>query len=413
VKIQENGMSFIHKELWDVNKNYNNDSLATWQFLNNIQIGDIIYVKKGIHKINGRGVVESDYIFDDQRKEYKHIRKVKWTNKGEWEHPGQAVLKTLTDISAYTDYIQKLESLFIDENDEIFSPDEIEITFDNYTEDDFLNEVFMSEDQYNTLVGLLKNKKNIILQGAPGVGKTFAAKRLAYSIMGKKDTNRVMMIQFHQSYSYEDFIMGYRPKDNGFELTAGPFYKFCKLAQDDSERDYFFIIDEINRGNLSKIFGELLMLIEKDKRGDKLRLLYSNEYFTVPKNLYVIGMMNTADRGLALIDYALRRRFAFYELEPAFDSDGFISIVEETENLKLSLIVEQVKLLNDAISKDESLGSGFRIGHSYLCTEQPITDEWIESVVKYEIIPLIKEYWFDDESKIELWSRKLNGVLND
>lgn len=401
------------KELWGANKNYNNDSLATWQFAYEVQIGDIIYAKKGKSKLVGRGIVESDYIFDDKRREYKHIRKVKWTNKGEWEHPGQAVLKTLTDVSVYTDYVQKLESLFIDEDDDVYNPDEIEIAFESYIEDDFLNEVFMSEDQYNSLVELLKVKKNVILQGAPGVGKTFAAKRLAYSIMGKKDSNRVMMVQFHQSYSYEDFIMGYRPKENGFELAAGPFYKFCKRAHDDIEKDYFFIIDEINRGNLSKIFGEMLMLIEKDKRGDKLRLLYSNELFTVPKNLYIIGMMNTADRSLALIDYALRRRFGFFELEPAFDSEGFMSIVEGTENSKLNLLVEQVRLLNEAISKDESLGAGFRIGHSYLCTEQTITDKWMESVIKYEIIPLIKEYWFDDESKIELWTKKLCGVLND
>lgn len=156
----------------------------------------------------------------------------------------------------------------------------------------------------------MKTKKNIILQGAPGVGKTFAAKRLAYAIMGEMNSSRVMMVQFHQSYCYEDFVMGFRPSKDGFELTSGPFYQFCKTAQIDNEHDYFFIIDEINRGNLSKIFGELL--IEKDKRGEKMRLLYSNEQFAVPRNVHIIGMMNTSDRSLAMIDYALRRRFAFF-----------------------------------------------------------------------------------------------------
>ena len=118
---------------------------------------------------------------------------------------------------------------------------------------------------YTRLVGLLRNKKNIILQGAPGVGKTYAAKRLAYSMMGVKDVERVMMVQFHQSYSYEDFIMGFRPSATGFELKKGAFYNFCKKAEVDSDNEYFFIIDEINRGNLSKIFGELFMLIENDK----------------------------------------------------------------------------------------------------------------------------------------------------
>lgn len=267
--------------------------------------------------------------------------------------------------------------------------------------------------RYDTLTNLLKNKKNIILQGAPGVGKTFAAKRLAYSIMGVKDSSRVMMVQFHQSYSYEDFIMGFRPTKNSFELTSGPFYQFCKNAQDDEERDYFFIIDEINRGNLSKIFGELLMLIEKDKRGEKLRLLYSNELFSVPENVHIIGMMNTADRSLAMIDYALRRRFAFFEIEPAFDSEGFKAMMAIADNPKFNTLVERIKELNAFISKDESLGEGFRIGHSYLCTNTPVADKWIASVVKYELMPLINEYWFDEQAKVEQWTNKLCGTLND
>lgn len=401
------------KELYDETKSYRNDSLATWQFIHDIHKGDIVFVKKGMHEIIGRGIVDSDYIYVPERDEYKHIRKVKWTHNGNWEHPGQAVMKTLTDITTYTDYVQKLELLIAgDDAVEEIEPEE-EIKYEEYSDADFLNEVFMEPDQYEMLVTLLKSKKNIILQGAPGVGKTFAAKRLAYSIIGSKDTSRVMMVQFHQSYSYEDFIMGFRPSKNGFELTPGPFYQFCKKAQDDAERDYFFIIDEINRGNLSKIFGELLMLIENDKRGEKLRLLYSNELFSVPKNVYIIGLMNTADRSLAMIDYALRRRFAFYEMEPAFDSDGFQAIVESSSNDKFAALIGCVKELNEAISADESLGDGFRIGHSYFCTDGEVTDEWLSSIVKFELGPLLNEYWFDEKSKIENWTRKLRGALND
>ena len=400
------------KELYGAEYSYRNLALATWQFANEIQPGDIVYAKKGMYKIIGRGIVESDYIFDAEREEYKHIRKIKWTHNGEWEHPGQAVVKALTDITPYTDYVQKLEALFIDD-DSADVIEEKEVLYEPYTEDDFLSEVFMDAESYNTLVNLLKTKKNIILQGAPGVGKTFAAKRLAFSIMGEKDTSRVMMVQFHQSYSYEDFIMGFRPSKNGFELTPGPFYQFCKTAQDDDERPYFFIIDEINRGNVSKIFGELMMLIEKEKRGEKMRLLYSNELFSVPKDVYIIGMMNTADRSLAIIDYALRRRFAFFELEPAFDSEGFKTIMQQANNPKLNALVEQIKALNDFIGKDESLGSGFRIGHSYLCTNSEVTDEWLEAVVKYELLPLLGEYWFDEPSKIEQWAKKLSEALYD
>ena len=401
------------KVIWDESKAYRNDSLATWQFCNDVKPGDIVFAKKGLHWIVGRGVVESDYMFDDNRSEYKHLHNVKWTNKGEWEHPGQAVLKTLTDITSYTDYVQKLEFLFAEDFDTTVIDEEKEKRYPIYSEIDFLSEVFMIEEKYAILSSLLKNKQNIILQGAPGVGKTFAAKRLAYSIMGVKDTSRVMMVQFHQSYSYEDFIMGYRPTKDGFELTPGPFYQFCKKAEDDIERDYFFIIDEINRGNLGKIFGELLMLIEKDKRGEKIRLLYANELFGVPQNVHIIGMMNTADRSLAMIDYALRRRFAFFELIPAFDSDGFKTMIQNADNPNFEELVRKIEELNEVIEKDESLGSGFKIGHSYLCTGEAVTDEYLSSIIEFELLPLISEYWFDDRTKIDHWTKKIRSVLDD
>jgi 5-methylcytosine-specific restriction protein B len=407
----KDAMKLKMKELYGEEYSYMNAAHATWQFANELQTGDIVYAKKGLYKVIGRGIVESEYIFDAQRSEYKHIRKIRWTHNGEWEHPGQAVMKTLTDISSYTEYVQKLEALFLDDLSAIVQPEQKEVVYDDYSDADFLGEVFMEPDRYETLINLLRIKKNIILQGPPGVGKTFAAKRLAYSFMGEKDASRVLMVQFHQSYSYEDFIMGYRPTKDGFELTPGPFYQFCKTAQDDNERSYFFIIDEINRGNLSKIFGELMMLIEADKRGEKMRLLYSNELFSVPKNVYIIGMMNTADRSLAMIDYALRRRFAFFEMEPAFDSDGFKAIMEDAAHPRFTALVEQIKALNEFISKDEALGDGFRIGHSYLCTKEEITNEWLYSVVEHELIPLLNEYWFDEPDKIKQWADKLRGAL--
>ena len=350
------------KKVYDPSYSYKNNAHCLWQFANEIKVGDVIFVKKGMHKIIGKGIVTSDYIYDTSRSTYKHIRKVDWQNKGEWEHPGQAVMKTLTNISAYPDYVQKLLALFAEDTSEEVS-EQKEIKYPLYSKDDFLNEVYMDEDTYNTLTELLEAKYNVILQGAPGVGKTFAAKRLAYSIMGQKDTSRVAMVQFHQSYSYEDFIQGYRPSKDGFELENGTFYKFCKEAEEDNERPYFFIIDEINRGNLSKILGELMMLIEKDKRGEKIKLLYSNEWFTVPQNVRIIGMMNTADRSLALMDYALRRRFAFFDFAPAFSSEGFKNYLAEKNSPKLESLITAVESLNNTISSDESLGDGFRIGH--------------------------------------------------
>ena len=234
-------------------------------------------------------------------------------------------------------------------------------------------------------------------------------------MMGVKDPDRVMMVQFHQSYSYEDFIEGYRPCADGFELAKGSFYTFCKRAADDADNDHFFIIDEINRGNLSKIFGELFMLIENDKRGpkNKLQLLYSRELFYVPSNVYLIGMMNTADRSLAMLDYALRRRFAFFDLKPGFETEGFTAYRESVGSAKLDSLVAAVERLNAAIAEDDTLGEGFCIGHSYFCGLKPedATDAKLKAIVDYELVPMLREYWFDDPAKVRKWAGELRGAV--
>jgi 5-methylcytosine-specific restriction protein B len=205
--------------------------------------------------------------------------------------------------------------------------------------------------------------------------------------------------------------MGYRPTATGYEIRKGVFYEFCKKAETDVDNDYFFIIDEINRGNLSKIFGELFMLIEKDKRNSKLQLLYENELFSIPGNVYIIGMMNTADRSLAMIDYALRRRFAFYDLRPAFNSEGFRTYRTALNNEKFNRLIDCVIQLNTAIANDDSLGDGFCIGHSYFCDIENIKDKTLSNIVEYEVIPLIKEYWFDEPSKVRDWSERLRSAI--
>lgn len=284
-----------------------------------------------------------------------------------------------------------------------------------YTENDFLNEVYMTRTEYNRLKRQLLLKKNVILQGAPGVGKTFSARRLAYSIMGKKDNNRLCFVQFHQNYSYEDFVEGYKPIENGFKLRKGIFYNFCTQAKNSPNDDFFFIIDEINRGNLSKIFGELLMLIEKDYRDEKMTLAYSGEKFYVPSNLHIIGMMNTADRSLAMIDYALRRRFSFFNLRPGFDSEGFKQRQRILNNEKYDNLVEKIIELNKEIIKDDSLGAGFEIGHSYLCFKntEEVTNEWLYAVIHHDIIPTLQEYWFDNYEAVRKWTKILTENLND
>lgn len=292
---------------------------------------------------------------------------------------------------------------------------------EKYNEEKFLSEVYMDKDKYISLVSLLEHKKSIILQGAPGVGKTFAAKRLAYSILGCIDDSKIKFVQFHQNYTYEDFIMGYKPDGNGFELKKGIFYEFCKTAENDRNHKYFFIIDEINRGNMSKIFGELLMAIENDYRDKPVVLAYNGKDFVVPSNLYIIGMMNTADRSLAMIDYALRRRFSFVEMEPAFDSESFKEYQASLTSQAFDNIINLIIKLNDDIMYDASLGSGYRIGHSYFCNLVPVgnttdnktecTDQVISEIIEYDIIPTISEYWFDNELKCNKWKEKLRGVI--
>ena len=284
-----------------------------------------------------------------------------------------------------------------------------------YTKADFLSKVYMTEERFDVLVALLKNKKNIILQGAPGVGKTFTAKKLAYAIMEEVDDSRIEMVQFHQNYSYEDFVMGYRPDGADFKLTEGIFYRFCQTAANHPDQAFFFIIDEINRGNMSKIFGELLMLIDRDYRGTKATLAYSGMPFSVPENLYIIGMMNTADRSLAMIDYALRRRFSFFDMDPGFNSEGFVKYQEAFANETFNALINQVKQLNREILEDKSLGRGFQIGHSYFCGREVLgcTDEWMRSVVEFDLLPTLGEYWFDEPKKLAYWEKNLRGVFDD
>jgi len=514
-----------------------NDALGLYNIAFEMNIGDILYARKGSSTLLGIGTIESDYIYDNSREKYKHVRKVKWTKTGEWSFSGTLPQKALTEYTEGDDIISRIkeaiksfdtpfsgnywrvnakpgvwsfseikigetveftshtdqgterkiykcfeeaqegdyvigyetaptkaivalckvvrehngediilekvrdfkEPLTYEKITEIhelssfaqqlkqygtlfrLSKDEFDIimellsdtkpevdTAEPYGEKEFLKDVFLEKKKYLDILSTLEYKKNIILQGPPGVGKTFVAKKFAWARMKKKDNNRIQMVQFHQSYSYEDFIKGYRPtEDGGFKLKSGVFYDFCVRAQRDKENEYFFIIDEINRGNLSKIFGEIMMLIECDKRGAdfEIPLTYSesgDDKFYIPENLYIIGTMNTADRSLAMVDYALRRRFSFIDVEPAFETDAFAEHLDSvgiSENIA-DLIIENMINLNEIIENDSNLGKGFRIGHSYFCSKPKASESseiWYDRVIEFEIKPLLFEYWFDQE----------------
>ena len=388
------------KRIYNSPGNKTKDAKANFQFANEMKIGDIIFAKKGKRNISGVGIVTSNYYFDENRYDFKHTHDVNWFKVGNWKIPSHfknLVQWTVQDITNKDNgkYIRELADVIgfdIDKCLRGFVPKT------SYTKEDFLEEVLFLEDEYDELFELLKRKKNLILQGAPGVGKTFISKRLAYSIIGYKAEDQIEFVQFHQNYSYEDFIQGFRPDENGFHLENGIFYDFCKKAIINPEKNYFFIIDEINRGNISKIFGELLMLIEKDKRGEEFSIYLTydkNDKFYIPENLYIIGMMNTADKSLAIIDYALRRRFVFYTVHTLFDekyNDLLKEKLDFTDETKEN-ILNRFKKLNSTISDDGNLGDGFKIGHAYFLDANK--DNY-NSIIKYEIAPLLKEYWFDD-----------------
>lgn len=464
-------------------KNKPNDLSCNDDFVNKMNIGDVVFVKKGRKKVLGYGIVTSDYYYDENRTFYKSLRNVDWKAKGEWEHPGKAVIKTLTDITSYTGYIEELKSLFT------------------------------MNSEVQTVSNILRLKKNIILQGAPGTGKTYNTIALALAICGEQipdDHSEVMrryeelqkegrigFVTFHQSMDYEDFVEGIKPKtENGmvsYEVEDGIFKRISNKAQtkqgsdildcidkyihsiegyankkliptitgrsslyvwwnkgnstlstrssisssskdpeyspspinieklkmqavgegmennwptyaqaiinavkneyrneledSDSTTPYVLIIDEINRGNVSKIFGELITLLEADKRigGDhpiRVTLPYSKESFGVPSNLYIIGTMNTTDRSVGNIDYAVRRRFAFATLK----ADR--KLVEQNS------IPEAVTLFDavESFIKKHQIDMDFEdlmVGHSYFFAkgESELELKW-----QYEILPLLNEY---------------------
>ena len=392
-----------------------NTSLAAWEFANEMKVGDVVIAKRGRSTILGWGEVAGGYAHDVERPEYRNLRRVKW-------HPCPKPIaleepittKMLTRFTSYRNWLRHTFEL-IDTGGKTSRKRQDEEETPPYDIDTALSGLFLEASQFNRILDSIALRRNLILQGPPGVGKTFIARRIAWCLIGRRDSRPIEMVQFHQSYAYEDFVQGWRPTETGgFKLRNGVFFEFCKRAEQQPGTPFVFIIDEINRGNLSRTFGELLMLIEADKRGPKheLALTYAEpgERFSIPDNVYLLGLMNTADRSLAIVDYALRRRFAFETLRPAYGTRAFREYLLEADvdSSLVDRIVTKFTGLNERIRNDKDLGEGFEIGHSYFVPEGTADESWYRGIIDTQIEPLLREYWFDRPEEV---NRRIEELL--
>lgn len=284
------------------------------------------------------------------------------------------------------------------------NPTKTYMTYEDYSKEKFLKDVYFDENEYDELRELIETRKNVILQGPPGVGKTYIAKRMAYSILGKKDSGKILNIQFHPNYSCDEFIEGFRPDDIGiYKYRQGCFKEFCNAARNDRENKYFLLIDEINRGDIIKIFGDTFMLLEPDKRGKEnyVELPASKERFYIPNNLFIIGTMNFADKEQSMADYAVRRRFCFYNIDTIFDNLEFKKDCED--NLLVTKMAEKIREINEELENNK------KIGHCYFCNVKS-EKEFIRTV-KYNLIPLIEEYFKDDKVMKQKIIREIEEII--
>ncbi|MFM1868077.1 MAG: hypothetical protein RL591_1485, partial [Planctomycetota bacterium] len=421
-----------------------NDTRACSEFSRTMREGELVIARMGNSRLLGIGRIASPYAFDASASDYAHSRKVEWIDTHDRTMPEGVLLptKTLTEMSRYPDYSDLilgrrtstaetyLESVGHDAAsiDAFFAqlpyatgtpptlPVEAPVEAAEESSpslDSISSDWFGTRDDLESISAALATKRAVVLEGSPGTGKSFLAQKMALHIAKSRD--RVYRVQFHPAYSYEDFVRGIRPSMTHFAVQNGPLVRIAEAAKRAPDQDFVLFIDEMNRGNVAKIFGEALSLIEADKRDPsctvQLGLAHEGSHdFWIPRNVAIIATMNTADRSIALVDYALRRRFSFFRLTPAFAKPKFIdglieqlapSQDEETRMSERSRetarkIVDAMKSINEVLVGNRSFGDGFAIGHSYFLTYESRPGEtperWANRVFQQEIRPLIGEY---------------------
>jgi 5-methylcytosine-specific restriction protein B len=428
-------------------RNPKNDSRACWEFAHSIREGELVVARAGNSRLLALGRIVGPYTFDKAAPDYAHVRRVDWFDVHDRAMPDRVQLptKTLTEMSQYPDIVDlilgsqtaaatrcmeerghdegSIEAFFRQQPFDVAAfgvapASTAEPSFDPAEEEHSMlqaieSDSFAPRSDIEAILAAIATKRAVVLQGSPGTGKTFLAQRLAQHVAGAAE--RVHRVQFHPSYSYEDFVRGIRPTKDGFAVANGPLVRIADAARRSKDDKFVLFIDEFNRGNVAKILGEALSLIEADKRGSKHSVKLSLEYdgstdFWIPENVYVLATMNTADRSIALVDYALRRRFAFIRLVPAYDKPVFFDTMlaqfapgadegasaTERGRRVARTIVDAMRSINDLIIADKSFGEDFAIGHSFFCTFDPgrgeAVEAWATRVFEREIRPLIDEY---------------------